>query len=59
MNFDQISKAVEAAVKAERGQTMAEYAIVIALIAIVTVGTFTFLGDQVEAVVRAAAGRLT
>jgi Flp pilus assembly pilin Flp len=59
MNFDQISEAVETAVKDERGQTMAEYGVVLSLIAIVTVGTYTFLGDQVEALVRAAAGLLT
>lgn len=32
----------------ESGQTMAEYAVVLGLIALVTVATFTLLGDAVE-----------
>ena len=32
----------------ERGQTMAEYAVVLALITLVTVGVFISLGDSVE-----------
>jgi Flp pilus assembly pilin Flp len=32
----------------ETGQTMAEYAVVLALIVVVTLATFTALGNQVE-----------
>ena len=37
----------------ESGQTMAEYTVVLGVIALVTVATFTLLGDAVEGVLDA------
>ena len=36
----------------QRGQTMAEYGVVLAVIAVLTVSTFTLLGGAVERVVQ-------
>lgn len=36
--------------KNQSGQTMAEYAIIIALIALVCIGAVTLLGDKIKAV---------
>jgi Flp pilus assembly pilin Flp len=36
---------------AERGQTMAEYAVVLALITVAIVAAVTFLGDQIQAAI--------
>jgi Flp pilus assembly pilin Flp len=41
------------ALRRDRGQTMAEYAVVLALIVVVTVATFTVLGDSIEAAITA------
>jgi len=37
----------------ERGQTMAEYSVVLGLIVIVTLATFTQLGDAIEGAINA------
>jgi Flp pilus assembly pilin Flp len=40
-------------IRDETGQTMAEYGVVLALIAVVTVVTFTLLGDSIESAITA------
>jgi Flp pilus assembly pilin Flp len=43
MTIDRTKKAMR-----ETGQTMAEYAVVLAMIVVVTLATFTTLGNKVE-----------
>lgn len=43
----------------ESGQDLAEYALLIALIAIVVIGAVTLLGTQIENVFNAIQGKLT
>ena len=52
MNDPELRKVVATLRNAEEGQTMAEYGVVLTVIAIATVAIFTSLGDSVEAAIR-------
>jgi Flp pilus assembly pilin Flp len=46
-------------VACESGQTMTEYSVVLGLIVLVTIATFTALGERVEAILTLMAGIFT
>jgi Flp pilus assembly pilin Flp len=51
-------KAPALSIRDEAGQTMAEYGVVLALIAVVTVAVFTTLGDRVQSALTLVIGLL-
>ncbi len=50
--------ALENTVAAEEGQDLAEYGLILALIAIVAIGALTLLGGRISSVLRSVALRL-
>ena len=47
-----------AEMREEEGQTMAEYGVVLAVITVGIVGALIFLSEEIDAALRAVAGRL-